>query len=144
MTVWFARKGVHHGPILSSRARLVADVEAFLCGDYAEHLRRQGESVVGWAWLNRLAHDDLESLHKVCASVIEIGNWAEVEWIYAEQILVNELIELVGNDSQLLLHLQSAVLVPLEHQLIQAETRHGLTPVGLVQSTRAALRSSIP
>lgn len=74
MTVWFARTGVHHDPILSSRARPVPDVEAFLCGDYAEHLRRQGESVVGWAWLNRLAHDYLERLHKVCASVAEIGN----------------------------------------------------------------------
>jgi hypothetical protein len=68
---WMGRTG-GRGPRTTPGDRLVADSEAFLSGDYASHLRRQGELVPGWAWLNVIAHGDLEDLRR--ASVVPISH----------------------------------------------------------------------
>lgn len=142
--MWFSKRNSDRKPIQSSGPRLVADVEAFFDGDYVEHLRRQCDAVNGWAWLNRLAHADLNSLRRVRDSNKELVNWAESEWTSAQQILVLELLELVDDDQDLLSRIQKAVLVPLELRLIRSDATSNLTPLGLVQFTRSALRSNIP
>jgi len=133
--------------IRAAGPRLVADAEAFLNGDYLDHLRGQGDGATGWAWLNRSAHGDLESLARVPGSIIshiaQLGEWTNDEWFTAEQIIVSEVLDLVNEDPSALARLQKAVLIPLELRLIQVDLSRGLTPIELVRSTRAALGSSI-
>jgi hypothetical protein len=133
--------------IRAAGPRLVADAEAFLNGNYLDHLRGQGDGASGWAWLNRLAHGDLESIARVPGSIIshiaQLGEWTNDEWLTAEQIIVSEVLDLVSGDASALARLQKGVLVPLELRLIQVDLSRGLTPIELVQSTRAALHSSI-
>ena len=142
--MWFGPDKVGERPLAAASFRLIADAEAFLSGDYANHLCRQRDIVPGWAWLNTFAHGDLRSLRRARRPQV-IGPSAAVsppaeEWGIARQVLADELLELVAGDSEMLAHLQEIVLVPLEFLLMHEED---LTAFELVQFTRAALRSSI-
>jgi hypothetical protein len=143
---WFGRPG-GNGPHSAAGSRLIVDAEAFLAGDFVDHLRSQDEIVPGWARLNNLAHGDLQSLRQARRSFIATSSaaldWTETTWRNAERVLANELLEFVENDPDVLTRVQRTVLVPLEFELMRAEAERGLTAFELVQSTRTALRSSI-
>jgi hypothetical protein len=145
---WFGQRKGEGRPVLAVNSRLIADTEAFLSGDYADHLRRCSAVVPGWARLNSFAHGDLERLRQVeraftAPRSAAVADWIEETWRTAQQVLANELLELVDNDPEMLSRLQHTVLVPLELQLMHTEAESGLTAFELVQSTRAALRSTI-
>ena len=129
----------------SASSRLIAGTEAFLSGDYANHLHRHSDRIPGWARLNTLAHGDIDSLRRAeqtrsAGKPTSLTDLADDSWRSALRILARELNQLVGEDSDLLTHLQQYALVPLEFRLMR---EGGLTAFELVQLTRAAVRSSI-
>lgn len=129
-------------------AALAEETEAFLSGHYvSERLQRKG-AVPGWAWLNTLAHGQFNEICPINDLTVgpsdEDENWTNMQWKSAQRIIACELLELVDGDSEVLLKLQQRVLVPLELRLIDAEKVKGLSEFELVQSFRAALRSSRP
>jgi hypothetical protein len=141
---WFGHNDPER-PLTAASSRLIADAEAFLSGNYADHLGRQRDMIPGWARLNTFAHGDLASVRR--------ARWPRVvkpaagradpdfeEWDIAQQVLADELLELVDRDAELLAHVQESVLVPLEFLLMKEKD---LTALDLVQFTRAALRSCI-
>jgi hypothetical protein len=143
----FRRRNYDEAPVSAASSRLIDDTEAFLSGDYANHLRRRRDTVPGWARLTTFAHDDLQSVRQVGQpfppTVPErFVEWSEETWKIAQRVLAKELLDLVDNDSGTLSRVQQTVLVPLELQLMHIEAESGLTALEFVQSTRAALRSS--
>jgi hypothetical protein len=117
-----------------------------LSGGFAQHARLLGNSVPAWSWLNAFAHGDLNSLKELRSSLGGSVTLAvddeERSWKSAQRVLADELFGLVKGDADLLLRIQQRALVPLELQLLRTEAERGLTARGLVQATRAALRSS--
>lgn len=130
----------------SGQSRLVAEIEAFLSGELVAELSQRGDPVPDWAWLNTLAHGDLCHVARLrrptLLRVDRTGDWTADAWRTAQGLLAKDLLELSRSDSEALTRLQRTVLVPLELELIQAEEQ--LSALELVQSTRAALRSSTP
>lgn len=122
-------------------------IEAFLVGDYLGYSRLREEVVPGWARLNVFAHGGLHEICQIRDSLPlrsgVIADQCEATWAAARRVLAAELLQLVDNDPQMLMRVQTAVLVPLELELIEAEAASELTASGLVRATRAALRSSI-
>ncbi len=144
---WAGRRNRGSRFSTSTSDRLIADTEAFLSGHYADGLRRRGEPVPGWAWLNRLAHGDIARIAQVRRSLdmkpARSSSRSEEAWRSAEVLLADELLDLIANDAASLSHVQRTVLVPLELELIGTEANVGLSALQLVQSTRAALHPSI-
>ena len=129
----------------SASSRLIAGTEAFLSGDYANHLHRHSDRIPGWARLNTLAHGDIDSLRRAeqspsAGKPTSLADLTDDSWRSALRILARELNQLVREDSDLLTHLQQHALVPLEFRLM---CEGSLTAFELVQLTRAAVRSSI-
>ena len=129
--------------------RLISDAEAFLSGDYENHVRRHDRRVPGWARLNRFAHGDLRIVRRArrpfaATKSAAFADWPEEAWRSAQRIVASELLALVGDSPGLLLQLQRSVLVPLELELIGAEAKSHLTALELVQVTRLALRRCAP
>jgi hypothetical protein len=99
--------------------RLISDAEAFLSGDYENHVRRHDRRVPGWARLNRFAHGDLRIVRRArrpfaATKSAAFADWPEEAWRSAQRIVASELLALVGDSPGLLLQLQRSVLVPLE------------------------------
>jgi hypothetical protein len=118
---------------------------AFLAGDYAQHLRKHGELVPGWARLNGFAHGGLEALELARESTTpdRSTSWvdsAEEAWDETLRALAGLLIELVDGDPEVLSHLQHHILVRLEFEL---KGRADLTACELLRCTRDALSSNI-
>jgi hypothetical protein len=146
-------------------AELVSETEAFLSGDALSLFQRSGRVAPAWAWLNALAHGDLDCIRRVRKMCTEESaaladaqeeawavsdpledSWREVAmrreaWRSAERVLADELLELVEDDSEMLRRIQASAILPLELQIFDSEGRDALSPFELVQSTRAALRS---
>lgn len=124
---------------------LIAEIEAFLSGDYATYLMRRRREVPGWAWLNSFAHGELTTLREAKRSMHPLGTpshvaGAEKAWFQAQSIVSRDLLRIVEDDPQRLTLVQRSILVPLELRLMELETDAGLTAYDLVQATRAALR----
>lgn len=128
-------------------AVLAQETEAFLSGAYVDQRLHRKDAVPGWAWLNTLAHgqlDDIKPLHSSSLTGGEVDeSWMNTTWRSAQRVLAHELLLVVDDDDETLTHLQQRVLVPLELRLIDAEEHRGLNEFELVQSFRAALRSSL-
>jgi hypothetical protein len=127
-------------------AELAAETEAFFSGGYIKKLQSVGDPLPGWAWLNCLAHGelvDVQSLQTVAVAENDGQDGGEVSWESAQRVLASELLDLTDNDPVLLSRLQRRVLVPLELQMMRTEADRGLGAFELVQSSRAALRSSL-
>jgi hypothetical protein len=145
-TVWFDPPGGEELPLFEASSRLITDAEAFLSGNYVDHLRRHSAVVPGWGRLTAFAHGDLDDLKRVRQPLVErkparIAESTEEAWRIALQVLAEELMDLVNGDSRFFSLVQRNVLVPLEFELMAEED---LTPLDLVQFTRAALRYCIP
>jgi hypothetical protein len=127
-------------------AVLAQETEAFLSGSYVnQRLHRKG-AVPGWAWLNTLAHGELDDIKPLKGSSFvdydDVESMMNAPWRSAQRILANELLSFVDDDVESLSHVQQRVLVPLELRLIDTEANRGLSEFELVRSFRAALRSS--
>jgi hypothetical protein len=133
--------------LAAAAARLIADAEAFLAGDYAKKVRLSGVTVPAWAQLNVLAHAGFKSFVEATAPIdvrpsLSEANWAEESWRCARRVLASEILRLVGNDPEILCRVQQSVLVPLEFQLMNDKAKTSLSAFELVQVTRAALRAT--
>lgn len=95
---------------------LVGESEAFLIGQLAEQIDRNGERVPVWAWTNLLAHGsaaDLETERQV--PYIRVNTPGE-RWRAARSYLAEEVSDLAEGDEPLV-EIQRKVLVPLELEL---------------------------
>ena len=86
---------------------------------------------------------DVQSLQTAAVAENDRQDGGEVSWESAQRVLASELLDLTDNDPVLLSRLQRRVLVPLELQMMRTEADRGLGAFELVQSFRAALRSSL-
>jgi hypothetical protein len=144
---WLGQGRSNERLLAAGAARLIADTEAFLAGDYAKKLRLSGVTVPPWAQLNVLAHAGFKSFVEATAPIdvrpsLSEANWPEESWRCARRVLASEILRFVGNDPEILCRVQQSVLVPLEFQLMDDEEKTGLTAFELVQVTRAALRAT--
>jgi hypothetical protein len=116
--------------------RLVREVEAFLTGSSEEWFFAHGEDIPVWAYVNKVAHAEPDTLGKLAA-------WAPDEasgctcWRDAVAILAKETIEAGESDPRVIRRIQLDGLLRLESRLISREAR--LAPHGLVALGRACL-----
>jgi hypothetical protein len=139
---WFGPRHGEERSVAMACSRLIADAEAFLSGNYADHLARQTEAVPGWARLNAFAHGDLRTIRRVrwpfgVRGPTALADRTDEAWKIAQRVLADQVLEIVGGDPVTLLRVQESVLVPLELLLMYERS---LTAFELVQITRAALR----
>ena len=142
------RKG-RNGPAAQSEAETwdpqgqpQNEFEAYLEGSYVTWLVSNGHSVPGWAWLNRVAHGQLEELRTMAthlrrlpAAREEVGAWQQVA-----AFLAKEVVAAAGDDEQLL-DLQRRVLVPIELHLAE-DWWAALKPIDLATTVVAVLHDS--
>ena len=121
------------------RRDLVRESEVYLSGHYAEYLETRNESVPNWAWLNVLAHGDLEQLR----SLVDRNNlygragMRTSAWWQALAFLAGEILSHQGDDRSLD-ELRRSVLVPLELNGL-AMSRPPQRPGDLVRTVLDAL-----
>lgn len=117
---------------------LVADTEAFLLGQYAEHLERESSRVPVWAWTNLLAHGTEDHIRQVAGG----GGLEPLRtrgWRAARAYLATEVLAAVDRGSALE-DLQRHVLVPLELRLSSRREVVSWDPRRWVVIVRSALR----
>lgn len=125
---------------------LAEDCEAFVAGRYAEHLERLGCPVPTWAWLNGLAHGDLDRLESLAAGRLKQVGWHRSglrlasTWPSAVAFLAGEVLDLVRSGRADLGELQLRVLRPLEEDVWCRPERHPHRPNQLVSAVLADLR----
>ncbi|HEX3841553.1 MAG TPA: hypothetical protein VHU85_12230 [Acidimicrobiales bacterium] len=139
---WFGQRNGEEQSVAAASTRLIADAEAFLSGDYADHLSRNRESVPAWAWINAFAHGDLSRVRRArrgfgARELAEPTEGTDESWRIAQRIVADQLLEIVRGDRLTLSYVQETVLVPLELMLMYERS---LTAFDMVQVTRAALR----
>lgn len=95
--------------------QLVSECVEFLRGGYAVILARQHRPVPVWAWTNTLAHASEADLREL---VRTRGRFAQASgrWALACAYVAGEVLDVAERHGSLH-HLQSAVLIPLEHEL---------------------------
>lgn len=125
------------GPTRSAGKRLVADSEAFLCGEYADSLEHSAVTVPPWAWTNLLAHGSEDEVRDA-AHGAGFGSPASQRWRAARAYLASEIIH-VATDGVTLADVQRQVLVPLELELAARPGRRPWTPARWVVTVLAAL-----
>ena len=140
----FEHEAKEHHALGSVSSEVLADAEAFLCGAYCDLLRLSGAPIPGWAQLNALAHGDVRSLRRIrrgnrTKDLITNGNWSVQSWVSARRVLAGEIMAMVDGDPEELSSVQRHILIPLEFRLMR---ERDLTAYGLMQFTRAALRSA--
>ena len=118
------------------------EFDAYLDGSYVTWLLSNGQPVPGWAWLNRVAHGQLDDiramathLRRLPATREEVGAWQQVA-----AFLAKEVVAAAGDEEQLL-DLQRRVLVPVELHLAE-EWWAALKPIDLATTVVAALHDS--
>ena len=124
--------------------RLVTEVGAYLDGRYLERVARRWRHIPAWAFLNHVAHRDLEHLQQRFKPprLSRRSSGELAGWIRASKVVSNELSALVGKDPLLLRRIQQTVLEPLESSLIATPDGDAPTPRELVALVRAALRAA--
>lgn len=119
---------------------LVGEVEAYLAGAFLERAARDRVTVPPWALLNTVAHGDLDRLRAAARGGGPL-RWAiPLGWGRASRELAREVIDLVGDDEQLLAALQMAVLIPFELEFIHEHGDGGDLAMAVAWG-RAALHS---
>lgn len=115
---------------------LIADSEAFLTGRLAEALAERGEPVPVWAWVNVLAHGDVQGLRRAAATID--GRHGSRPWRHARSRLARRVLALACDEEELRT-LQAEVLAPLELDLAAVPEVERLTPVSLLFIVEDAL-----
>ena len=117
---------------------LVKECETYLCGRYADHMDAEHRVVPNWAWINVLAHGDLERLREVAAGdgLDPRRRTSTTVWWQAVAF-VADVVLAQGGDESSLDELQRSVLVPLELAWLAAGLRR--TPSQLVRVVLDAL-----
>jgi hypothetical protein len=119
---------------------LLRETQAFLDGSYAEQFVRKPRMLPAWAVINPAAHGDLARLRALAASRPDLS--AMPDACVAVRALAREVLLLVEDDQELLTALQTAILRPLELELIAACSRTRVSTRQVVSSARAVLRAA--
>ncbi|MEM9608353.1 MAG: hypothetical protein AAGA99_13085 [Actinomycetota bacterium] len=119
-----------------AEAALVAELEAFLAGRYAELNLAQTGRTPTWVWVNLLAHGTGSQLGRVRARRSPADHLRV--WRHARSYLAAELLGLVDLGEFELRQLQRDVLVPLELQAIR-QPRRWRAPRDMVRDVVHAL-----
>jgi hypothetical protein len=130
-------------------AHLVDEVQAFLDGNYLEHVARVGSRPPPWAAMNAAAHGDLARLSESVEGAPELSSAAHLTPEHlgcatAARAIARELLRVVEDDEELLVYLQGTVLIPFELALIAECGRTRVTALEIVASTRELLRLASP
>lgn len=104
--------------MLGRRVDVVSESEALLSGSYVEYLKRRGQQVPSWAWINLLAHGSEDALRTATrlrrAPIVDMNVWWRARRYLAGEVLA------AADRAGSLESLQSTVLVPLELALMCA------------------------
>ena len=117
------------------------ECDAFLAGEWAEHLAANGEPVPAWAWLNHVAHGPLEEL-RALTQTPAWGHASMKEWDRLQACVADTLFRRARQVSTDVPTLQRQVLVPLELMLLGDERVRRLGNPELLVYTLGLLRSS--
>ncbi|HTW99834.1 MAG TPA: hypothetical protein VMD59_13715 [Acidimicrobiales bacterium] len=117
---------------------LLRETEAFLAGTYAGEIG-QRPPLPAWAAVNALAHGSLGTLRGIAGSKADLA--AVPDGGTAARLLAREVLNIVEDDEALLRVLQSAVLRPLELELIARSELGRLSAYEVVTTVRNALRA---
>lgn len=124
---------------------LVAEVEAYLSGNYEEYLRCRACDIPGWSRLNLLAHGDLDRIRtleqETASSDPRARGHYDRTWTDVQGLLARQLLTLVGDDPAALARIQQTMLVPLELRLIGQPSGSELSAHELVRAAQNVLPS---
>jgi hypothetical protein len=115
------------------------ECDAFLAGDWAEHLAAHGAPVPAWAWLNRVAHGGVDELR----ALTRAPGWGHApldEWDRLRACVADTLFQRARQASMDVTGLQLSVLVPLELMLLGDERLRALTNAELLVRVLGLLR----
>ena len=114
------------------------ECETYLCGRYAEYMDARHRVVPNWAWINVLAHGDLERLRELAAGdgLDPTRRTRTTVWWQAVAF-VADVVVAQGDDGSSLDELQRSVLVPIELAWLATGPRR--TPSQLVRVVLDAL-----
>jgi hypothetical protein len=115
------------------------ECDAFLAGDWAEHLAAHGEPVPAWAWLNRVAHGRIDELRALTRTPGWGHAWMD-EWDRLQACVADTLFQRARQLSSDVATLQLKVLVPLELMLLGDERVRRLPNPELLIYTLGLLR----
>jgi hypothetical protein len=126
-------------PPSAEESELVREAEAFLLGTYVAQLVSEGWLVPDWAWLNGVAHGDIDRLRALAggAGIMAHTYGTTRVWQQVEAYLAQEVLTRCGPDQ--LPGVQSSMLVPLELELANAAATEGMLPMDLVHRVMSAL-----
>ena len=118
------------------------EFDAYLTGAYVRWLVCNRQPVPGWAWINVVAHGELDDLRDLASALndrslaaVKLDMWQQVAAFLAKDVLT------AAGDDDLLRDLQQRVLVPLELRLAD-EWWTPLRPIDLARTVLAALQDS--
>ena len=119
------------------------EVQAFVEGRLADHIRAQGDAIPAWAALNRLAHAD----HKTLVRLVEGEGLNQFPvrrshpWAEQERFVAGHLLATSGATPEALDRIQQQALVPLELSLIERSRTERFSPERVLDAGMKALDS---
>ncbi len=125
---------------------VAAECGAFLEGRFAQLLEARRRTVPSWAWLNQVAHGDLEQLRDLAGNVRPARQLGQPAWEWPQAVadIAAELLWLVGDDPPALRQLQLEALVPLELELMGRRPQWAIGPTRLLGDARVAVLRAFP
>jgi hypothetical protein len=139
---WLAGRQRRKRSLAEAIDRMIAETEAFLSGDYVDHLRRLDVTVPAWAQLNVFCSWGPRRRRTFRWQGSKgTADASEEAWRSTVRVLAGMLIDLVDGDRRMLHIVQRQILVPLEFELMDKDD---LTPFELLRYMRTAFRSNIP
>jgi hypothetical protein len=120
---------------------LTEECEAFLAGGFGELVERAGMRPPPWAWLNAIAHAELEDLTRMAHHEFDRARGQDLSdgWAQATSFLATELLHAGGDNRDAVRRMQVDVLVPIELAWC-SDTPMARSPSDLVREVRAALK----
>ena len=122
------RRSVDACPVLDDT--VICECESFLAGRWAFDRRNQGRPLPRWAWLNQVAHGDVDSLREAAARPSGSTPWRsdDIQAVLARAVLAAGPLDDLSR-------VQREILVPLELRVMAAV----MSPRRVVELAVAAL-----
>lgn len=117
---------------------LLREATAVLRGTAIERYARLACPLPPWTALNGVAHGDLRRVRSLAALTTPLG-MAASDPLDATALIAREVATTVGEDTGMLLLLQTMVLIPLEAELLRLPATARISPGELVAAVHAGL-----
>lgn len=122
---------------------LIQECEAFLSGHLGEILEGSGGRRSALAWLNTLAHADMEELQRLAHSADRAQGSGD-RWAQAASFLAAELLWAAGDDGDAVHRIQVDLIAPIELKW-SPDALMARPPSEIVREVRRALgRGTLP